>query len=877
MRTIQHPFWVIPSPLKTLCYFPSSFLLLFRIISLLLLFFWVSFALSAHATDATEISLPPPYYIEHALPALVKKGEPIKGGQTWYNEHVRGVYSSSFSAQGDLLAITSVGKPIELWNIGERKLATTFIGSTENKSAFVDLSADGNLIAFSMDGRVELRNIKQRSLLFSIPIIDSGLSTLSKNGRYLASAIDGKRIDLWDTKQQQRIHSFIGNQHAVTALKFSDDGRYLVSANKKGLIKVWDIGEKTFMYELDSHQMPVTSLRFSSDSKQFVTVDTAGKTLVWDIERAAQLQELPYSLPTPLLVNGKRDTKQLKAKTLTTAVAISPNNRLVMRALNGAKDDVVVDMFDILSGKRLFSLTTPLPVNNLAFLADNRLVAFSFANKVVKLFDSNGQRFIDTFGGQLLKAQQATVSPNGEVIAVGTMDGVIQLWDAQKKSLLYSLKGHQANIKRIAFSADAQFIVAGDDNGYVMLWDHSQRRMIGAFQAHKKGNTVFALSPDKQFLVTATTVSSVMTLWNVASQSPVYTFRGHHSGINGIHYTADGKTIVSASDDGSVKLWDVATRKVLHSFTSDSRNKKFTALALSRDGKYLAAGMNASGSDSHGIEVWSLEDLKHRYSFNQHTKKVTAVQFSPDGERLVSAAEDGTIKLWHLQQDVLVKSLQKQAAVGKVPSAIHSIAFANKGNEVVSVDGAGGVDGWNLEQGRLDYTMIGGPRGTWISENHVKKRFWRGDDGSLVAKIGQDASPKSVAPSGMAAKDTLVITASRKELEVPAEGGKVRITVKNRGRNPSFWIQVRQRNEKSTPVTLLPNKLTKLAAGQTQVMDVQFITHDLDFIKTRNRLKLKLELVTKAGSTFPINIAVKLVKHKSAPIDIDEQDLGRNK
>ncbi len=802
-------------------------------------------------TSASPVIL---HHVDQALPPLVKRGEPVKDNQVWYNEHVnQGSYSSRFNTQGNILALTSKGNPIELWDIAERKLTTIFSGSNEGQSAFVDISPDGNLIAFSMGGRVELRDLRTRNLLFSVPVMDGELSVLSKNGRYLASAIDGKRIDLWDTDIQQRIHSFTENQHAITALAFSYDGRYLVSANSNGLIKVWDVMEKTFMYDLndEKNQAPVTSLVFSRDSKRFVTVDSSGKTQVWGIERAELLHTLTPS-------KGNKDD-------FTTTVAFSPNGQRILRVLNGVEDKmqkVQVDMFDALQGKHLFSLE-PLstPVSSLAFLPDNRSIAFSFINKVVKLFDSASQHFVDTFGGQLLKAQQAVVSPDGAVILVGTVDGVLQLWDAKKKILKYSLTSHNESIEQVAFSPDARFILAGDHHGNITLWNRQSNNVIWSIDAHKKGHTLFAMSPDNTALLTSSTESSVMTLWDMKSRHPVYKFRGHHAGITGIRYTPDGTRIVSSSNDGSVKLWDAATRRVIHTFTSGSRNKKFTALDISSDGKYLAAGVNASGKEVHGIEIWALDTLEQHYSLNDHFKKVTAVKFSSDGRQLVSGSEDGSIKIWDLKKGALSASLHKKEVIGKEPTPVYSVAFSKSGRDIISVDGEGGVNSWNIKHKRLDYTMIGGPRGTWISENHVKKRFWRGDDGSLIAKENKGVAPHSVSPSGLAAKDMLVITTSRKELEVPEAGGKVRIIVKNRGRNPSFWLQIRQRNKKDTPVTLLPNKLTRLEAGQTGVMDVQFITHDLDFIKKTNRVKLHLELVTKAGSKFPLDISVKLIKN----------------
>jgi len=863
MRIIRHMFPIGCFPFKASYYRTFTSLFLY-FISLLMLSFGGAPSIAAMATFPMSPVIR--HHVDQALPPLVKQGEPVKDNQVWYNEHVnQGSYSSRFNTQGDVLALTSKGNPIELWNISERKLTAIFSGSREGQSAFVDISPNGNLIAFAMSGRVELRDLRTRNLLFSVPVMDGALSTLSKNGRYLASAIDNKRIDLWDTSIKQRIHSFTENQHTISALAFSYDGRYLVSANRHGLIKVWDVMEKRFMYDLndDQNQAAITSLVFSRDSKRFVTVDSSGKTQVWGIERAELLHTLTPSI-------GNKDD-------FTTAVAFSPNGQRILRVVNSVQNKVQkvqADMFDALQGKHLFSLE-PLstPVSSLAFLPDNRSIAFSFTNKVVKLFDSASQHFVDTFGGQLLKAQQAAVSPDGSVIVAGTVDGVLQLWDAKKKILKYSLTGHNESIEQVAFSPDARFILAGDHHGNITLWNRKSNKVMWSIDAHKKGHTLFAMSPDNTALLTSSTESSIMTLWDMQSHRPIYKFRGHHAGITGICYTPDGARIVSSSNDGSVKVWDAATRRVIHTFVSDSRNKKFTALDISSDGKYLAAGVNASGREVHGIEIWALDTFEQHYSLNDHFKKVTAIKFSSDSKQLVSGSEDGSIKIWNLETGELSASLHKKEVIGKEPVPVTSVAFSKNGREIISVDGEGGVNSWNIRKRRLDYTMIGGPRGTWISENHVKKRFWRGDDGSLIAKKNKGITPRSISPSGLAAKDMLVITTSREELEVPEAGGMVRITIKNRGRNPSFWLQVRQRDKKNTPVTLLPNKLTRLAAGQTGVMDVQFITHDLDFIKKTNRVKLHLELVTKAGSKFPLDVAIKLVKKQH--LDLEQE--GRNK
>lgn len=791
--------------------------------------------------------------VDQALPTLIKGGEPVSKAQAWYKAHVdQGHYSSSFNQKGDLLALTSLGNPIEIWNISNRKLVTTLSGGGRfGKSAFVDISPNGKMLASGMDGRIELRKLGNKDILFSVPVIDGGLSTLSNDGRYLATAIDGKRLDLWDTRLEQRIHSFAGeyvHKEPITALKFSYDGRYLVSADRGGTFKVWDIIEKRFMYEDKKHRGPIQSLVFSDNSKQFVTVDTSGVSKLWGIERAELLHTMSQA-------SGK-------VGSFTSAVAFSPNGRQVVVALNGSKDKVQTKIFDTTTGEVLFSLN-PLytPVSNLSFSADNRSVVFSFNNKVIKVFDIRGRSFTETFGGQLQKAKKARVSPDGGLIAAGTVDGVMQLWDLRSKKLRYSLKGRNKSLESVAFSLDGRFIIAGDSTGKVSVWNRNNNQSVLEVDVHKKGTALVAMSADNKYLVTSSTESSVLKLWDMNTKKIMHKFLGHHGTITALIYSRDGKRIISASKDGTVKLWDVKERRVSHTFSEGEKSKHFTSLDLSRDGRYLAAGIDAGNADIHGVEIWDLESLEHSHRLSDHFKKVTSVRLSPDGKKLASGSEDGTIKIWSFQAGELLASLQKKEIEGKALSPISSVDFSKDGKSIISVSDDGAIDTWIIANKKLEYTMLGGPRGTWISENHIKRRFWRGDDGTLIVTTkGRNSSPAPIAPATLATKDSLVLTASKDIVEIRESGGKFRITVKNNGKKPSFWIQVEQKNKNKTPVTLLPNKLTRLAAGQTGILDLKLKAHNLHKVNQKKNMNLQLELVTKAGSRFPINVPLKFIE-----------------
>lgn len=138
--------------------------------------------------------------ISPALPALSVEGEAKPSGQTWYRAYSEpNSYISKFTDDGSLLALTSRNNPVELWDTRERKPIATFSGGGSGQvEAFVDVSPNGEHIAIGVDGRIEVRELRTSQMLFSVPAVSGGVASFSPDGTLFASAIDGKRLDIWN-------------------------------------------------------------------------------------------------------------------------------------------------------------------------------------------------------------------------------------------------------------------------------------------------------------------------------------------------------------------------------------------------------------------------------------------------------------------------------------------------------------------------------------------------------------------------------------------------------------------------------------------------------------------------------------------------------
>jgi WD40 repeat protein len=157
-----------------------------------------------------------------------------------------------------------------------------------------------------------------------------------------------------------------------------------------------------------------------------------------------------------------------------------------------------------------------------------------------------------------------------------------------------------------------------------------------------------SLVKDKQSLAEYPAYSPLLNLktilLNIREQNQL---EGHSSIVNSVAFSPDGKTLASASDDNTIKLWNRETGKEITTLTGHSL--RVNSVVFSPDGKTLA-----SASDDKTIKLWNRETGKEITTLTGHSFDVSSVVFSPDGKTLASASDDNTIKLWNLDLDNLL-------------------------------------------------------------------------------------------------------------------------------------------------------------------------------------------------------------------------------
>ncbi len=211
------------------------------------------------------------------------------------------------------------------------------------------------------------------------------------------------------------------------------------------------------------------------------------------------------------------------------------------------------------------------------------------------------------------------------------------------------------------------------------------------YQEHTDYVRSVAFSSDSQMLASGSSDRTVR-LWDVATEQLLHTFLGHTGDVMSVAFSPDGQTLASGSWDRTIHLWNPNTGQLKR--TLNSMGDGVASIAFSPDGQTLA-----SGGANQPILLWNTTTGQVERKLTEHTNVVDAVAFSPDGAILASGSRDQTIRLWNPNTGQLLHTLTEHR------SEVNRLVFSSDGETLAS----GGWDGiirlWNTDTGTLKRTL----------------------------------------------------------------------------------------------------------------------------------------------------------------------------
>ena len=351
------------------------------------------------------------------------------------------------------------------------------------------------------------------------------------------------------------------------------------------------------------------------------------------------------------------------------------------------------------------------------------------------------------------------VTADNRRLVAGCGDGRIRMWDLQSGELLLNLERNWSKIPAIALDPSCSTAVTSGRHGGLLRWDLETGRVVGASVppkglspgrlAERPDITTLSLTPDGKRIFSGND-SGGLCVWDAVSLQPLRRFRKGKAGsalltlvppegvglsvregypgvlvqcwdldtgaergalriegkygVVAVACTPDGRRL--AAYDDRMRIWDLglgrtqpfAVERDLSGF-AELDHEGVLSLAFSHDGQRLAAGGGGGVRGGAGIlRVWDLETGNPVRALEGHDDTVRAVLWDSEGLRLLSASDDGTVKLWDLTTDAGLDYGRGHA------HEVHAVATSPVENLAASA-AEGDVKLWSLETGLELATM----------------------------------------------------------------------------------------------------------------------------------------------------------------------------
>ncbi|WP_224371901.1 protein kinase domain-containing protein [Hyalangium versicolor] len=560
--------------------------------------------------------------------------------------------SIAFTPDGLRMVSTNRGDDmLRVWNVATGALEKMFKTGLGNLN-MMEMSPNGRyVIVKPLEGpRAQLWDLEQgtsRTLEHGSTVVTLAFSP---RGDKVATGSMNQTLRLWDprTGQEQILGEQLGS---LSYLAFSPDGMQLATGNAEGQVRLWNLN--TGKSELlGTHEGRVNEILFFRDGHLLATSSDDRTAQLWDLTtghsrvlRGHQGAVYPLDFSpdgkwlavgsydgTTRLFSVRPEANRLLAKSLVflSAMAVAPGGQQVAAAGG--------DFLQLINVSTEASVTLEAPHLNepitLQFSPDARWLATGGKDGLVRLWDATTGKLVHKLEGHANPTTALTFSRDGQRLATADASGEVRLWEVGSgKGRALGL--HEEPVLALAFSPDGQKLASGSKAGKLRLWRLGEGS-VEELRGHEDAVRSLLFSPDGRRLISGS-MDHTVRIWDLdTGQSKRADASGN--GVRKVVMSADGKLLISSSEkDSTLRLWDGWTAEahgVLKGHQGD-----ISDFALSPDGRRVV-----SASLDRTVRLFDLETNESRV-MRGHAARVTGVAFLDD-QHMASVSWDGSVRYW---------------------------------------------------------------------------------------------------------------------------------------------------------------------------------------------------------------------------------------
>jgi WD40 repeat protein/DNA-binding SARP family transcriptional activator len=392
----------------------------------------------------------------------------------------------------------------------------------------------------------------------------------------------------------------------------------------------------------------------SADGRLVATAGDDGVVRVWDVQRRRLVST----------VRGHRGPAY--------AAGFSPDRRTIATA--GADGDIALADVDGKNRHVLVKLPGQTYANSVEFSPDGRSLVVGAGDGSVRLIDVSRRtsRVLGRHHGEVWKAR---FNPAGTKVVSAGDDRLARIWDVPGGPPL-ALAGAQQGVRDASFSPDGRHVATASQDGFLRIWDARDGHLRASAKAAPQDLLSVRYDRGGRRLVTGA-ANGVIRIYDARQALPLTELKGSVGRIRDVAFAAGG-SVVSSGEEGALRIWAPPATAVLH---GDVTMPSFIA-----DHRHVVWG------DQQGYaHRWDTTTGNDRRLPDRAGHAPTVVRASANGSRLVSADEDGAVRLYDLtsgrSQSIPSDTTEKYAVA--IDRTGKRIAFSGEGPLIwVHTDGA---------------------------------------------------------------------------------------------------------------------------------------------------------------------------------------------
>ncbi len=279
----------------------------------------------------------------------------------------------------------------------------------------------------------------------------------------------------------------------------------------------------------------VSGVAFSPDGLWMVCGGADGIIRLWDVRTGRELRRF----------EGHTDAVK--------GVAVSPDGK---RVLSGSNDKTA-RLWDVATGRELRRLEGHGDgVSHVCFSPDGKIGASGSWDHTARLWELSSGRQLSSLGhGDFVVG--LSFSPDGGELATGSWDRSVRLWDVKTGKELRRFEGHGDKVGDVAFAPDGMRVLSSSTDQTLRLWQVLTGHEVSRCEVGEMPAGPWRSRP---MAVPLSVYDAEVILWDLAAELELHRFQGHKGQVTGLAFSPDGRTALSSSRDGSVRLWGLPSK-----------------------------------------------------------------------------------------------------------------------------------------------------------------------------------------------------------------------------------------------------------------------------------------------------------------------------